>query len=115
MSKKSRPASGRSLGKLDVVRAGTSYGGARWMLSAPFMVMGMICLIAFVVQLIGAPAMWFLAIPSLIGALFSFGVIALAGALFDLADCAVLAEVRAKARESREAYDTYRATQTAHS
>ena len=79
------------------------------MLSAPFMVMGVLAMMSFVWQIVTGA--WFLSLGALVVAVFCFGLIALAGAIFDLADCAILAEVRAKAKESKDAYEAYRSIQ----
>jgi len=100
-------------GRLVVVLAGvrgrTAYRGARTMVSAPFNIMGgtMVVLgLAMVIGVafnVGALAAGFLVAAGLIIAgMFLLGLAALASAVFDLADAALLASGREDRREAKE-------------
>lgn len=124
--KKTKLRVGKQPGELESLRAGSAYHGARGFLGVPFLIFGaLFCAGALLTVLValyagaGSDARPLATgagmVLSLLGAaiqlicgLFCFGISALAGALFDVADCALLAESRGQARAAQEAYEAYR-------
>ena len=101
---------------LESLRSETAYGSARTFVSLPFSLLAGLYLAGAALSLLALfssgefnwMAMLPLGICLLVG-LTCCGLVALGGALFDLADCAVKAEARAKYQASVEAYKTYQA------
>jgi hypothetical protein len=102
--------------ELASLRSVSAYQGARGFLGVPFILFGsLFCagaalamVMAFTAGGSGIALGLLASIIALICGLFCFGIVALAGALFDVADCALRGETRAMAREAREAYEAYR-------
>jgi hypothetical protein len=95
--------------ELELLRSGSAYQGARSFLGIPFIIFGCLFFAGAAVSLVTMGIL--AALVQVICGLFCLGIVALAGALFDLADCALRAETRDKAREARDAYDAYRRQQ----
>lgn len=95
---------------LDILRKQTAYGSARTCLSLPFIIAGTIYMAAVCYCLLsayrGSEFDWSYMLPlglCLLASLTCWGIVALAGALFDMADCAVKSETRARLRDAKDA------------
>jgi hypothetical protein len=103
---------------LEAIRSDSAYGSARTFVSLPFAVMAVLYLVGAALSVLSLFSSgefnWMAVLPlgiCLLVGLTCCGIVALGGALFDLADCAVRAEARAKSHEAREAYKNYQAEQ----
>lgn len=119
MAKIKKKSAGRKVTELEILRAGSAYQGARGFLGMPCLIAGAVFCglggVAGMMVLPGFADAGLLALPMLLPAimlvicgLFFFGVVAAGNAFFDMADCALRAETRDKAREAKEAYEAYR-------
>lgn len=98
------------------VRNSSAYGGARTFFGLPFAIAGAVMIVGAVLCLfIGlqaeSAARWVAlgyAVAAIIGGLFFLSIPALAGAIFDMADCSLRNEAREAARDAKAAYDQYR-------
>lgn len=101
---------------LESLRSETAYGSARTFVSLPFSVMAGLYLAGAALSVVsmfssrefGWMGLLPLGICLLVG-LTCCGIVALGGALFDLADCAVRADARAKHQAAVDAYKSYQA------
>jgi hypothetical protein len=101
--------------EIDNLRKKTAYAGARGFIGVAFSIAGAVLWAGtalVVLDAIASTPFWLLmagcAAPLVMG-LFCFGISALGGAVFDLADCAVNREAREKSRDAQAAYEQYRA------
>lgn len=94
---------------LTLIRGASSYAGARSFLGAPFVAAGLVLVLVTAYLLFRV--YYVFAIGTFFGAMFLFSVAEISKVLFDLADCALLGEARARTRDAREARENYRANE----
>lgn len=115
MKKKSRQAAKQS--DLESVRSASAYRGARSFVGMPFIISGVVFVLAAAATLVSAigtsEGAWMvpLCLVPFISGLFCFGIAALGSTVFDIADCAIREDARARQREAKEAYMAYQAVQ----
>lgn len=107
--KKKATKSNASLGKLEVIRAGTSYASGRSWLCGFFIWGGVIFVAGGLWQLVTFH--WWEMLVSFGSAGISFALAGAVGAFFDLADCLVMREIRDRTHDAKAAHDAYRAAQ----
>jgi hypothetical protein len=105
---------------LEVVRTSSAYQGARTFISTPFSIFGTFLLVGgllslgFAVVSLTDGGFLLSLFPGLIAVicgLFCFGIASLGSAVFDIADCAIREDARARQREAKDAYVAYQAAQ----